>query len=121
MNINNVGGNRYLRVARIMAGLTQRQLADKLDISHRIISSWEIGEKPIDKEKLEPLANVLDCTTGYLEGKEGNIDVENYGVDESVPMEYIELAEVLNQLNSKSLVNLVGIARAILEAQTQNA
>ncbi len=47
-------------------GMTQAELAEKLDVSFQAVSSWERGENTPDTDKLLPLALVLDTTAGAL-------------------------------------------------------
>ena len=50
-----------LRGARYRAGLTQKELADKLDIRQHHLSEMEHGKRPIGKQMAKRLAAVLEC------------------------------------------------------------
>ena len=52
--------------ARKRAGLTQAQVAEKLDVSYQAVSSWERDEYLPDTDKLTRLAKVLDSSLSYL-------------------------------------------------------
>ena len=59
-----------LKISRIKAGLTQKALAEKLNVSINTISNWETGAKKITVDKLLILADILEVTTDYLLGRE---------------------------------------------------
>ena len=47
-------------------GLTQKQLAEKLDVSDKSVSKWERGESMPDISLLSQIALVLDVSIDYL-------------------------------------------------------
>lgn len=47
-------------------GLTQEQLAEKLDITIKHVSSVERGKSSLSIEKFIELTNILDCSLDYL-------------------------------------------------------
>lgn len=49
----------FLKNARRRLGLTQKQLADKLNVSDKVISKWEVGDSFPDYTLLPQLANIL--------------------------------------------------------------
>jgi transcriptional regulator with XRE-family HTH domain len=59
-----------LVAAREEAGLSQRELADKLGITQRALSWWERESVALRPEQLAQLAVVLGTTTDYLLGVE---------------------------------------------------
>ena len=62
---------RFIGAERRAKGWTQRQLADKLQLTDKAISRWETGKGLPDVSLLLPLANVLDITVG--ETTRGNL------------------------------------------------
>ncbi len=52
-----------LRKAR---GLTQEQLAEKLEVSRQSVSKWESGQAVPELEKIVAMSTVFDVTTDYL-------------------------------------------------------
>ena len=69
MNNSELGAR--IRRARLAAGLTQKQLADQLNITDRAVSKWERGLSAPDIALLEPLADVLHLTlTALITGGE---------------------------------------------------
>ena len=57
---------RFIGAERRAKGWTQRQLADKLQLTDKTISRWETGKGLPDVSLLLPLANMLDITVGEL-------------------------------------------------------
>jgi len=53
----------YLRKQK---GLTQRQLSEKLHISDKAVSKWELGKGVPSVEMLELLADLFECSIDYL-------------------------------------------------------
>jgi transcriptional regulator with XRE-family HTH domain len=54
--------------ARLQAGLTQRQLAHKLDVSQRVITYWEREAVGLRPEQLAALSEALDVPADYFLG-----------------------------------------------------
>jgi len=58
-----------LAVARQEAGLTQRQLAEKMDTTQRMITYWEREGIALRPDQLARLADTLNVTADYLIGR----------------------------------------------------
>lgn len=58
-----------LKDLRIQSKLTQKQVADVLNISPSIVSGYETGERTPSTEVLLSLSYLYKCTTDYLLGK----------------------------------------------------
>ena len=61
---------KTLRLLRIKAGMSQKELADALNISQAAVTNWERGESLPSSDKLPKIAEVLNCTLADLYGKE---------------------------------------------------
>ena len=57
-----------IREARKQAGMTQGELAEKLEISYVGVSQWESGRRNPKESTLARIADVLDVPLGYLKG-----------------------------------------------------
>ena len=55
-----------LAAARKEKGMTQREVAEKLDVSFQAVSLWERGETSPDIDKLVDLADLYQVTTDWL-------------------------------------------------------
>lgn len=89
---------KIIQTKRKELGLTQIQLADKLNVSNRAISKWENGDGYPDVSILEDVANVLGITIDeLLTGKAPEKEIE-----------YIEIAKETDYQNEdKSKLNFI--------------
>ncbi|MDD4844431.1 MAG: helix-turn-helix transcriptional regulator [Anaerotignum sp.] len=55
-----------IRKARLQQKITQKQLADKMDISDKAISKWECGYGNPDISLILKLSNILDIDVREL-------------------------------------------------------
>lgn len=62
--MNNFAKN--LKELRMDANLTQAMLAEKMGVSQRSVSNWELGARQPDYDTLLKLARLFDVTTDYL-------------------------------------------------------
>lgn len=58
-----------IKEERKKLGLTQHELAKKLNIPRSDISNWEIGFSQINIKNLIKLADFFNCSTDYLLGR----------------------------------------------------
>ena len=61
--------NERLRELRKSAGLSQSELAAKLDMAQNSLSNWERGERKPDVEVMARIADFFEVSTDYLLGK----------------------------------------------------
>ena len=61
----NIIGERIKR-ARISKGLTQEQLAEKLDVSIAFLSRIERGSSHINLRRLDEICNILGISQGFI-------------------------------------------------------
>ena len=67
-----VSNNKFserLKELRHETGFTRQQLANKLNVSVRLLSYWENGQRECTFDMLIALSNILNCSTDYLLGK----------------------------------------------------
>ena len=57
-------------------GYSQEQLALKMGITKQTISNYERDIRSPDRETIERLANILDCSVGYIMGTEEEINAQ---------------------------------------------
>lgn len=58
-----------LKELRVLNNLTQKAVANKLDISPSIVSGYETGERTPSAEILLALSYLYHCSTDYLLGR----------------------------------------------------
>lgn len=69
--MNNAKIGQFISEKRKMLGLTQQELAEKLQITNKAVSKWETGDGMPDIQLLKPLANELGTTVDeILNGEE---------------------------------------------------
>src|SRR5690606_4829360 len=66
--------SKRLKAMRMKRGLTQRQMATKLNISPSSIALYETGGRNPDPDMLKRLADFLGCSTDYLLGRTDDPD-----------------------------------------------
>lgn len=64
-----------LKIARIKAGLSQREVAERLKVNINTVSRWEKGTQKIQIDSLILLADLYGVTTDFLLGRE-TIDIK---------------------------------------------
>lgn len=57
-----------LKLLRLKFNLSQKEVANKLNVSASIISGYETGERTPSTENILALARLYHCTTDYLLG-----------------------------------------------------
>lgn len=56
----------FIKDLRIQKGMTQKQLAEMLNVTDKAVSKWETGRGIPDISFLEPLSNILDVSLSEL-------------------------------------------------------
>lgn len=70
--------NEKIYSLRKKAGLSQEELADKLNVSRQTISKWELGDSTPDFDKIVPLCNIFGITTEeLLRDKKIDMEIDN--------------------------------------------
>ena len=106
-----------LRIHRTNINLTQEELADKINVSQKTISSWETGRSEPTMKELTRLCNLFDCTMSDLsdtrDRKTGEITMDDVlvklrdmSLDELLRLkdeviERINLQQEMNDVKSK--------------------
>ena len=59
-----------IRDLRTCAGMTQRELGDKLGISGAAVAPWETGGKRPTVDNLERMADIFGVSVDYILGRD---------------------------------------------------
>ncbi|MGN8741357.1 helix-turn-helix domain-containing protein [Collinsella sp. HCP3S3_B8] len=117
LNIALVGGRmdfaQKLRQMREKAGLTQGDLADKLDVSRPAVSSWESGKIRPRLNKLQQLAELFDTTVADLMGEDA-AEAAISGASRMVPL--LGFAHMGEPCDEGNLADEVEVPASIAEA-----
>lgn len=87
-----------LRGLRIQNGLTQKQLADKLDLTKSVISAYETGLRMPSYDILIAIAKIFKVTTDYLLGLERKQEIDLSGL---TPEEIAALLNLIKAMRRK--------------------
>ena len=103
--MNQIDIGKFIADCRKEKGLTQAQLAEKLNITDRAVSKWETGKSMPDSSIMLELSNILGVTVNELLSGE-RIEMNNY--EEKVSENLIELTKKdENNLNKNILVSII--------------
>lgn len=102
-----------LRQMREKAGLTQGDLADKLDISRPAVSSWESGKIRPRLNKLQQLAELFDTTVADLMGEDAT-EAAISGTSRMVPL--LGFAHMGEPCDEGNLADEVEVPASIADA-----
>lgn len=64
-----------LKKARMEAGLTQKQVAEKMGITQQQYGLWETGKRVPKEENLIHLADTFNTTTDALKGRDDGLEM----------------------------------------------
>lgn len=67
--------DQRLKQARTLSGLSLREAADKMGLSHNSISKFERGELKIDSARLRQFATAYGVTMDYMIPKERTFEL----------------------------------------------
>jgi transcriptional regulator with XRE-family HTH domain len=68
-------GNLGMKISQLRrsSGMTQEELGKRLSVSAQAVSKWENGDSLPDLSLIVQLAEIYDCSTDYLLGREGGL------------------------------------------------
>ncbi|WP_446897479.1 helix-turn-helix domain-containing protein [Clostridium sp. LBM24168] len=83
-----------LKELRLKKGLTQKELAEKLNMQNTAISKYELNERKPDIDTLNQLANFFNVSADYLLG---NADTREPEIEINIPKEYTDKYKVTSR------------------------
>lgn len=103
--MNQINTGKFIAVCRKEKGLTQAQLAEKLNITDRAVSKWETGKCMPDSSIMLDLCKILDISVNELLSGE-RIKMDNY--DEKVSQNLLELTRKdENNMAKNTIISIV--------------
>ena len=103
--MNQIDTGKFIANCRKEKGLTQAQLAEKLNITDRAVSKWETGKCMPDSSIMLELCNILDVTVNELLSGE-RLEMNHY--QEKVNENLIELKRKdENNMNRNAVISIV--------------
>lgn len=108
--------NNRLYQLRKQKGLSQEELASRLNVSRQTVSKWEIGDSAPDMEKLIAMSELFDVSLDYLMlGKEDSSQPTSSAGSDFVTTMHEKVLTPQNKKRAKSALKIAGIiAGAIL-------
>ena len=106
MNKTNAFAQR-LKSRRKELGMTLEDVGNALDVSRVAVSRWENGLiNTINIEKIEKIAEVLQCQPSYLMGWTDSIDGDSKAVPDSIS-KAITLMELLKPQEQEQVIKYI--------------
>lgn len=103
--MNQIDTGKFIASCRKEKGLTQVQLAEKLNITDRAVSKWETGKCMPDSSIMLELCKILDVSVNELLSGE-RMEMDNY--DEKVSENLIELKRKdENNMTKNTIISIV--------------
>jgi len=116
--INDIVRNN-IKIYRKMRKMTQKGLAEALDVTHSSVSAWEIGKNSIDLERLNDICRVLDITLPELLSENLSAEVAEQNEENRQLVEYVSQRPEVKKLldvTQDSRSNDIMVAVKVLEA-----
>lgn len=99
---------KHLKELRLKKGLTQQQLADKINRTYHTIGKWEKGLREPNQEDLIMLSNIFKVSTDYL------LDKENAPTNAEANPLRAELEGIVDKMTEKQQAALLDYLRSLL-------
>ncbi|MBQ8795038.1 MAG: helix-turn-helix transcriptional regulator [Clostridia bacterium] len=107
--------NNRLYQLRKQKGLSQEELANRLNVSRQTVSKWEVGDSTPDMEKLIAMSDLFDVSLDKLVmGKEDEEKPPSTTKSELVTVLNEKVLTNKNKKRAKSILKVVGIILAAI-------
>lgn len=106
--------NENIRILRKNKGLTQEELAARLNVVRQTVSKWEKGLSVPDAEMLQKIAEVLETNVSQLLGAQTLNEKEKNEVAEQLSRINEQL--VIRNRRSRRMWKTIGIIAAVIVA-----
>ncbi len=108
--------NNRLYQLRKQKGLSQEELANRLNVSRQTVSKWEVGDSTPDMEKLVALSVLFDVSLDKLVMGKEEAEVQEPSKSEFVSVLNEKVLSDKNKSKAKSILKIVAIIAAIVFA-----
>ncbi len=107
-----------LKELRTQKGLTQRALAEKIDVKNYTIGKWEQGIVEPSISDLVAMADFFECSIDYLIGREDDLGVIIVGADKDA--DNMEIINYFSKLSPERKKTAKSILRDMFIANDSN-
>jgi transcriptional regulator with XRE-family HTH domain len=108
-----------LKTRRLLLGLTQTDLAKRVDISFQQIQKYELGKNRVSASKLWDIAQILDVQVGYFfDGLTGS-DVEGWSgatPDVMADKDVIAMVRAFVAIPETQRLSVLNLAKSLAQA-----
>ena len=102
--------NNRLYQLRKQKGLSQEELANRLNVSRQTVSKWEVGDSTPDMEKLIAISDLFDVSLDKLVmGREEEPQAPTTTKSELVTVLNDKVLTSKNKRKAKTILKIVGI------------
>lgn len=109
--------NNRLYQLRKQKGLSQEELANRLNVSRQTISKWEVGDSTPDMEKLIAISDLFNISLDTLiTGKEEEPQPTTTTKPEFITVLNEKVLTEKNKKKAKSILKVVGIIAGVVLA-----
>ena len=107
--------NNRLYQLRKQKGLSQEELANRLNVSRQTVSKWEVGDSTPDMEKLVAISDLVDVSLDKLVmGKEDEPQNPTATKSDLVTVLNEKVLTSNNKKKAKRILKIVGIIAAAI-------
>ena len=107
--------NNRLYQLRKQKGLSQEELANRLNVSRQTVSKWEVGDSTPDMEKLVAISDLFDVSLDKLVlGKDDEPQTPTTTKSEFVSVLNEKVLTSKNKKKAKSILKIIGIIAAAI-------
>lgn len=108
--------NERLKELREDAGLSQKELADKLNVARTTIASYETGKSSLSIDILIRYADFFNTTCDYLVGR---TNCKDYKITSSNEIEFIHNKNVAINTNNEAISLLKKALDKLIDEQSK--
>lgn len=109
--------NNRLYQLRKQKGLSQEELANRLNVSRQTVSKWEVGDSTPEMEKLVAISDLFDVSLDVLVmGKEEKNEAKESKNSEFATVLNEKVLTEKNKKKAKSIIKIIAIILGIVIA-----
>lgn len=108
-----------IREKRIKLGLTQKELAEKIEVGKTTIGNWETGVSAPDEEKIIKLMLALDCDANYLFADYDTTKEKEPSPNDNGEKLKVFISEIVDDLSVEQIKSLIDYVNYLIWKEEQ--